>query len=123
MAKIAVTNLTNGSLSVGNEVWAKGETKSLERNGMNADILAAIQAGTSLSGPAGAVLADQTDLPHSFTNTTGTPVEPASGVVALAAITDVATAANAIATLAKQLEAANVRINLLEKEIIADNAA
>lgn len=122
MANVAVTNLTNGVLSVGGLTWQKGEVKNIERNGMNKDIHDAIVAGTQLSAPAGTFFADTTDLPESFTNTTGTPVAASNGVVALAAITDVATAANAIATLAKQLEAANIRINALEKEINADNA-
>lgn len=124
---ISVTNKAPGDFSVGGLLWKKGEVKVLTV--LNKAIRDEIDKGVNLSSPSDATpitgLADITNTLTTFTNTTGVPQVPASGLLTLAAITDIATAANAIASLAaelnrvKTLNAALIaRIELIENVVI-----
>lgn len=124
---ISVTNKAPGDFSVGGLLWKKGETKTLTV--LNKAIRDEIDKGTNLYSATDATpitgLADIANTLTTFTNTTGTPQTPASGLLTLAAITDVATAANAIATLAAELNRVKTlntalinRIELIENVVI-----
>lgn len=130
-----IRNLTAGEYSCGGVTWKKGEQKTLER--VNAKIAAEVERGVNLSSAQDPTpitgLAAITNSLTTITNTTGTPVAPTSGALTLATISDVATAANAIATLAAEnnrvktlMTAVLARMALLEASLVelqADAAA
>lgn len=109
MAKLfSIKNISTGMLDIGETVLAVGQTAEVDVPSDKAvAAIAASKATITLNTPA--AFASLTNAP-TITNTTGTPVALANKAATIAAITDVATAANAIATLVGVVNAQSVEL-------------
>lgn len=106
---ITVRNLTNQQLFL--EQLIVPALGQVTAPFANETIINAVNAGQVAVTPAIRTLS-------TLTSTTGTPVASASGVRALAAITDVPTAANAIATLAAELSITNLELREISSQVM-----
>lgn len=117
-----IKNNTNGNLQADGVIFLKGTTKTVEFVGPQ--IIAAVKAGKLVSTPALTGLTGDADLVNNLAkltdSSTGTAATITNGAGTIAAVTDIASAKNAIATLAAQVEAQRVTIlnlmNVVETE-------
>lgn len=122
MATVKVTNKTGNEYSVKGIIWSPFETKKFVHP-LPSEIISVIEAGVYLSADVDVTpFGSFSDLP-AVTCVTGTAVEEDNGSIDIVAITDVATAANAIQTLVSCVNALTAQVNALRAEAVADNEA
>mgnify|MGYP003522394151 CR=1 FL=1 len=118
MAKLfTIKNLSTGKLDIGETVLNVGQSAEVDvPSDKVVAALAAAKASITLNTPA--AFASLTNAP-TIVNTTGTPVALVAKAATIAAITDVATAANAIATLVGVVNAQSVELRRMAGMIAA----
>ena len=113
-----IKNNRNGTIVADGITFNKGQERTIEYAGK--EVIARVAAGDLISTPPLTGLTADADLINNMakiTNTTGTAASVSNGAVTIAAISTVGDAANAIATLAAQMDVMRSTILNQQNEI------
>jgi hypothetical protein len=121
-----ITNISGNDYSVDNYVWEKNETKVIEGS-ISKELIDELALGKNLVSdsdftPFNELDALDNDLATITDSSTGTAATETEGALTVAAVTDVASAANAIATLVAEIEKQRVLNDALVAHIGAIEA-